>query len=243
MQSRNFHDRLVHELGRRIGAGTHPPGSTLPVEKDLAAEHGVSRVVVREAVKALAAKGMVVVRPRTGTRIRPRESWNLLDPQVIGWRAAPPGPGCRRDGAFIADLMELRRIVEPPAVRLAAARARPDDLLAIRTAFTGMQAAVGGHGDYVTADLAFHGAIVAAAHNQFLRQLSPALSEILTTSFRLSSRDQSRGAASLSLHEDVLRGIETREGDAAVAAIERLIVLAGAYLEDELAPDMLAPEM
>ena len=176
-QPRSFHDRLVEELGRQIGAGVYGPGASLPVEAALGEEFGVSRVVVREAVKALAAKGLVEVRRRTGTRVQSRERWNLLDAQVIRWRASYVSGQPSQDGQFIADLMELRRIVEPPAVRLAAIRARAADLDAIRSAFDAMRKAIEQQGDYVTPDLAFHGAILSACHNQLVPQLYGALAE------------------------------------------------------------------
>jgi len=233
MAQRNFHALVVDSLGRQIGCGIYGPGASIPVEASLGEEFGVSRVVVREAVKVLAAKGMVKVRPRTGTRVQPREQWNLLDPQVIRWRAGYSAASTGRDAAFIADLMELRRIVEPPAVRLAAVRAQPSDLEAMRAAFAGMQDAVARHGDYVTSDLAFHGAILTACHNQFLLQLHGALSEVLKVSFSISSRDPLRQALSLQFHEDLLLGIERHDPDAASAAAERLIARAGADLASE----------
>src|ERR671923_2508698 len=78
---RSLHDRVVHAIGRRILGGDLRPGALLPAEPEL----GASRTVVREAVKVLAAKGLVEARPKTGTRVRPREAWNLLDPDVLAW--------------------------------------------------------------------------------------------------------------------------------------------------------------
>jgi DNA-binding FadR family transcriptional regulator len=83
---RGLHGRVIRELGLRIVGGALPPGSSLPNEDELGAELGVSRTVVREAVKVLLAKGLVEVRPRTGTRVRPRRSWHLLDPDVVAWQ-------------------------------------------------------------------------------------------------------------------------------------------------------------
>jgi GntR family transcriptional regulator, galactonate operon transcriptional repressor len=231
---RNFHDRVVEELGRQIGTGLYGPGASLPVEAALGEEFGVSRVVVREAVKVLSAKGMVEVRPRTGTRVQSRERWNLLDLQVIRWRAGLFSADASQDERFIMDLMELRCIVEPPAVRLAAVRALPADLQAMRAAFAGMQDAVARQGDYVTPDLAFHGAILSACHNQFVVQLHGVLSEILKISFSISSRNPLRPALSLQLHEDLLEGIERHDPDAAATAADRLIARAGEDLAREL---------
>jgi DNA-binding transcriptional MocR family regulator len=89
------HGRIVHAIGRSIVNGDIRPGDQLPN----AATVRASRGVVREAVKVLAAKGLVVSRPRTGTRVRPPESWNLLDPDVLAWQQ----DGLPR-GVFLAKL-------------------------------------------------------------------------------------------------------------------------------------------
>ncbi len=231
MRRRNYHDRVVEELGRQIGSGLYAPGTSVPIEKELAERFGVSRVVVREAIKVLAAKGMIVVRPRTGTRVLPRDAWNLLDPQIMSWRASQLSAAGTVGRKLVDDLMELRRIVEPPAARLAAQRADAADLSRMRAAFLGMQEAAAGRGDYVAADLAFHGAILTACHNQFLHQLRGALSEVLKTSFSISQWEPDSRAASLGLHEDILLSIERRDAGAAEDAVERLIVMAGKRIE------------
>src|SRR6266480_6010336 len=79
---RSLHDRVVHAIGRKILGGELPPGALLPAEPEL----GASRTVLREAIKVLAAKGLVEARPKTGTRVRPRDAWNLLDPDVLAWQ-------------------------------------------------------------------------------------------------------------------------------------------------------------
>ena len=83
---RGLHGRVIRELGLRIVGGSLRPGGSLPNEDGLGTELGGSGTVVREAVKALLAKGLVEVRPRTGTRVRPRRSWHLLDPDVMAWQ-------------------------------------------------------------------------------------------------------------------------------------------------------------
>ena len=85
--SAGLHGRVVHDIGARIVTGQIPPGDTLPSEGELAETYGASRSAIREAVKVLAAKGLVEPRRRSGTRVRPRESWNLLDPDILGWHS------------------------------------------------------------------------------------------------------------------------------------------------------------
>lgn len=119
MDFRTLHQRVADELGRRIVGGAWGPGDPLPVEDVLAAEIGVSRGVLREAVKSLVAKGMLRVRPRTGTRVLAPEHWNHLDRDVLRWKQAGDAT------ALLRDTGELRRIIEPEAARLAAGRAGP----------------------------------------------------------------------------------------------------------------------
>src|SRR5256885_11128886 len=122
----SLHGRIVHAIGRRIVTGNLQPGALLPAEPEL----GASRTVQREAIKVLAAKGLVESRPKTGTRVRPRQSWNLLDPDVLAWQreGAPPA-------AFLRKLTEVRGVVEPAAAELAGERASRRELAAIEQAY------------------------------------------------------------------------------------------------------------
>jgi DNA-binding FadR family transcriptional regulator len=216
---RTFHEEILDRLGQQICAGRYKPGDVLPAEPILGEQFQVSRIVVREAVKSLVAKGILEVRRKTGTIVLPREQWHLFDPDVIGWYAR----GRAFDQRFIADLMELRRIIEPAAARLAAERASEDDRKAVRVAFARMAASTGAPENYVPADLAFHNAILTASHNQFLWQMSSALSIILRTSFLIAVRVPGGPQGSLAMHEDLCLGIERGEPDAAEAAVRKLI--------------------
>ena len=118
-----FHALVVAQLGRDIGTGRYPPGALLPSEPELGVRFGYSRIVIREAIKSLVAKGMLQVGRRVGTLVRDTAHWNLFDPDVIAWRAA----SADFDTTMARDLTELRRIVEPAAVRLAAERASADE--------------------------------------------------------------------------------------------------------------------
>lgn len=168
-------------------------------------------------MKVLAAKGLVVIRPKTGTHVLARAHWNLFDPRVLQWytRAA-------FDEKFIADLLELRRTIEPAAARLAAARATEAQIEAMRVAYLGMEEA-GSQEDYISADLAFHGAMLNACGNQFIVQLQGTLSEVLKTSFKASSSPSEQAERALPLHRALLTAIEQRDPDGAQLAVENLI--------------------
>mgnify|MGYP000645032842 FL=1 len=114
-----FQEQVLEQIGRDICSGRYRPGQVLPSEPELCQRFGYSRIVIREAIKSLAAKGMLEVSRRIGTLVLEHSRWNLFDPQIIVWRAE-----CAEiDSVMARDLMELRRIVEPAAARLAALRA------------------------------------------------------------------------------------------------------------------------
>ena len=226
-----FHEQVVHQLGRDMGAGLYPPGALLPSEPELCERFGYSRIVIREAIKSLVAKGMLEVSRRVGTLVRDMSHWNLFDPDVITWRAASSD----FDTTMARDLMELRRIVEPAAVRLAAERASAEERRALRAAYMAMARAVAGKGDYVEADVAFHTTILLACGNQYLRQMQQAMSAMLEASFAIVAQKPGGPALSLPLHEAVCLGIERGDAAAAEAASITLIVSAEQDLRDLLA--------
>uniref|UniRef100_UPI00384D9B1E FadR/GntR family transcriptional regulator n=1 Tax=Streptomyces albicerus TaxID=2569859 RepID=UPI00384D9B1E len=116
---RTMHEWAVDELVRRIVSGEAAPGDALPVEEKLAAELGVSRGVLREAVKSVVGKGMPGIRPRTGTRVLPPAGWDYLDADVLRRRQE------YEPRRLLRETVELSRRVEPAAARPAAARRSP----------------------------------------------------------------------------------------------------------------------
>lgn len=214
---RNFHHQIVDAVGASIVAGRYAEGTQLPTEPQLAETYGASRLIIREAMKSLAAKGLVSIRPRTGTHVLPRAEWNLFDPAVLGWQSeAPPDP------QLIADLMELRQTIEPLAARLAASRAQPQQVAEIGEAFQAMAQAQN-RASYIEADLRFHGAVVRSCGNQFIMQLETALSAVWKTSFQASSDAWGPDAQALALHQSLLHSIEAHDPQGAEAAVLALI--------------------
>jgi DNA-binding FadR family transcriptional regulator len=227
MTIKNIHGHTLAHLGEAIISGRYPPGATLPPEPTLCEELGVSRTVVREAVKSLVAKGLLVTGPKVGTRVLPAEQWNWFDPDVVAWHTQI---GLSRD--FLRDLQELRRIVEPAGVRLAADRATAQDIGEIEAAYAGMRDAIENGGDYVLHDLRFHQGLLRACHNRMLVQMSKALEPLLRTSFEISTTRLDGPAQSLPLHRAVLDAIIRRKPDAAEKAA--LALIDGAHDDIEL---------
>jgi DNA-binding FadR family transcriptional regulator len=213
-----FHDNAVETIAGWILSARFAAGATLPVEQAIGEELGASRTTVREALKTLAAKGLVRVGPRTGTRVQPSDAWNLFDPQVVAWRLeAPLTPD------LIDDLVEMRLLIEPEAAALAAGRAGAVDIAAIREAYESMVRATEGEGSYIQADLDFHQAILRAAHNQFLSQLSSVVGAVLRLSFELSVTSMDSAKASLPDHAALLRAIGMADSGAARDCLVRII--------------------
>jgi len=211
---RTLHAQVAREVGLQILEGKLPPGAVLPNEADFGMQLGVSRTALREAVKVLAAKGLVEVRRKTGTRVRHQHDWNALDPDVLNWLFSGKG-----FAVGIPDLLELRLIIEPAGARLAAERATAENLAAIEIALKGMETAVEDSASSVESDLQFHLAILEATHNTFMRPFGALIQEALRASFKLTNRDRSAFEKSLRRHRDVFEAIRSRDTDAAEAAM------------------------
>jgi len=220
----NILGHTLDQLGEAIVSGRYAPGSAIPPEPLLGEAFGVSRTVVREAIKSLVAKGLVVTGPKVGTRVLPAEQWNWFDQSVVRWHTRV---GLSHE--FLRDLQELRRVVEPAAVRLAAERATAEDLADIEAAFAGMKHAIEQGGDYVTHDLRFHQGLLRACHNRMLVQMSKALGALLRTSFELSTAKPDGPAQSLPLHRAVLDAVIAHDADGAERAA--LVLIDGAYTD------------
>ena len=213
-----LHGQIVHAIGRQILTGKIRPGDLLPAQPGLPA----SRTVLREAIKVLTAKGLVESRQKTGTRVRPRHAWHLLDPDVMAWQQDGP-----LRAQFLQKLTEVRLIVEPAAAERAAQRASGADLQTIDEAYRDMEHALGGDAfDYEAfdrADQRFHQAIVRACGNDLLERMSHVVVSALLVSFRATSRLPGRAKASLPQHRAILEAIRDRHAQRAGQAMRRLV--------------------
>ncbi|WP_225008106.1 FadR/GntR family transcriptional regulator [Novosphingobium percolationis] len=221
---RRLHGALAHKLGTAILSGQYVPGDVLPGEVAFAEELKVSRSAYREAIQVLTAKGLVASRPKAGTRVLPRERWNLLDPEVLAWAFAG-----EPDVAFVRDLFELRSIIEPAAARLAAQRRSKDDVRVMRDALAAMRRHTLTTEAGRAADRDFHDAILRATGNQAMVVLSASIGAAVhwTTQFKQRSRELPRNP--IPDHARVFDAISAGDADAAAEAMGVLVDLA---LED-----------
>ena len=217
----SIHEQIVRHIGLSILRNELEPGQVLPSEPEMCIQLAVSRPILREAIKVLAAKGLVESRRKTGTRVCPREAWNLLDPEVLAWQCeADP------DENFLRNLCEIRIGIEPLAARLAAQRATPEQLVSLEAWYRRMQRSLSNNEAFITADLQFHALILAAAHNELLKHMSNTVSAALRTSRIFTTQLPGASEAAMPLHLAVVEAIQARNASAAQAAMEHLVVAA-----------------
>lgn len=221
---RGLHGQIVEQLGVRIVGGNYPPGAPL-FSEHLEREFDVSKTVVREALKVLAAKGLVESRQKRGTVVLPRGSWNLLDGDVLRWQG-----GETPDFTFLEQLAEVREIVEPPAARLAAQRRTQEDLDTMRTALDDMAAAEDPDA-MVAADVRFHRALLDAAHNELLSRMEVILAAGLQVRDRFVHHSE-HGADPMPAHQALYAAIRDGDAEQAAAMVQALLAQAAADLAE-----------
>lgn len=220
---RGLQGRVIETIGADIVRGRFAPGTLLPKEADLVAEYQVSRTSVREAMKVLAAKGLIEIRRKIGTRVRPRDLWNMFDSDVLAWH--------HRQGlgeAVLRDLIELRQIIEPPAARLAAGRASMGDLRVIEHALAHMAENVRDPENYAASDVSFHMAVLAASHNALLQRFGHLVADFLLMSFSIQQQAVSGEvpdfSADAARHREVYQAINRGEPEVASRAMLEVIL-------------------
>lgn len=217
MRRRNLHKDVVEELGRKIVAGEFGQTGILPTELHLAADLGVSRNVLREAIKVLAAKGLLEVRPKTGTRVRPESDWNLLDREVLTWQAFS---ALKLPHSF--NLAEFRLIVGPKAAFLAAKRAKPEDVDLIDRICTELEACVGHIERVPDVDITFHRSIHHASHNAILNNIGSLTASLMQIQIQLTTQEPGSFERGLPLHRELTEAIRRHDAAAAEDAARRL---------------------
>lgn len=214
--------QICREIGRRIVAGSPPAGELVSDETTFAERFGVSKSVIREAIKLLVAKGMVEVKRGSGTRVRDRSNWMLFDDDVLAWhQSAKPSPD------FLRQLMDIRLVIEPKAACWAASVGTPESHAAIEAAQQRMEQEKRAVEDFVMADAFFHRAILHAAGNEFLRSMEGVIFSALLTSIRLTNNDPRKNEDSIPFHREVCDAILAR--DAALAEQKMSTLLTDAH--------------
>lgn len=166
----SLHSRVTRALALQvIGAERNSQLISFPNEGELCKQLGVSRSILREAVKVLENKGMVQVRPRSGTKARARVDWNQLDPDILNWQSE-----LKPDPRFLRDLCEVRLAIEPIAAGFAALRASQEEIAFIRECLERRLQILAAQDleGAIDAELQYHTAVVSASHNPLFQQLN-----------------------------------------------------------------------
>lgn len=224
--SLNLTRTIVDQLGKAIVTQQYKVGNPLPFEANLCETFGASRPIVREAVKMLTAKGLLIAKQRKGTLVQPESEWSLLDPDVLRWMM---------ERAFSIELLieftEMRMAIEPRAAALAAQSASGSQRRAIITAIERMFAAERGDDDALESDIAFHVAVLQASNNRFLQQFTDLADATLRFSIRRTNEYRGVSRASAADHKLVLDAI--LQGEPAKASQQMFDLIQGA-LDDTL---------
>jgi DNA-binding FadR family transcriptional regulator len=200
-------DQVADALLDRIIAGDLPPGAVVPGEIDLSAEHQVSRMTVREAIKTLAAQRILRVERGRGTFVNPVSRWASLDAVIRAVSAA------QDDAAAAVQLIELRRFLETGACELAAGRLSAEELAGLAGDADAMEDAHRARdvAAFVTADLRFHERILQASGNVFVAVLFEPLHRVLTERRAQTSRVPQIQAHAIAEHRKIVTALASAD--------------------------------
>jgi DNA-binding FadR family transcriptional regulator len=215
----------MDDLGLAVLRGEFQPGQSLPSEARLCEMLGVSRTATREAIRGMVAKGLVQTRPKTGTRVRAREHWNHLDPDVLRWQLEVTDTD-----SYLRKMFQLRLATEPAAAAIAAAAADENDRKRLMEAFQKMVSAGSDNELWVAADLAFHREIYLSTHNEFFWPIGQLFSFALREMFEIAALGSHRPRAVIE-HKDLMTAIVEGKPDLAETAARILLRNAAADID------------
>jgi DNA-binding FadR family transcriptional regulator len=215
---KSLYNKVAHDLGQRIVRGDYRPGTLLPNEAECGQIYKVSRTAVREAVKMLSAKGLIQSRPKIGSRVEPRTSWNLLDRDVLGWYCATVD-----FQKFAHDVQLIRFMIEPEAAALSAMNRSPAQMAEIDAAYRAMAEGVDDEAAWNAADVRFHLAVLNASGNEFIPPFGRVIESLLANLFSVTVGYLRNRLKVLPLHEAILEAIKAKKPEAARRAVRRLL--------------------
>jgi DNA-binding FadR family transcriptional regulator len=220
-KSLRIHGSIAWDLGKAIISGRYLPGELLDGEIVASERLKVSRTAYREAVRILAAKGLVQPRPKVGTVVSPQEQWHWLDPDVLSWifQSEPPED-------LLASLYDLRQIIDPAAAALASLRRNAADLEAMSSALKGMELYTLADERGQQADQDFHSTLLRASGNVFLASLVNGIGAAVRWTTIFKQRKSPLPRNPLPEHQRVHRAIAAADPKAAQSAMEELVTFA-----------------
>ncbi len=204
--------QVVDEVGGWILTGRNQPGDVLPSEQALSDQFGVSKTVIREAMKILASKGLVTIRQGIGTTVRPREQWHPFDPLILRYQ---------QQGTTFVDLLQARHILEPEVAALACGRSSDAEFLDQLFAYVEKGGQVTTVEDHVHYDLAFHQALANATGNQMLVIMMNSIGQFLRASREALFQVPGALGRSVDFHREIYGAVARNDPDAARDAMRR----------------------
>ncbi len=171
-----LYEQVALQIQQLILAEGWPVGSRIPNERDLGEQFGVSRTVIREALKALSERGLVAIKPGRGTFVADLGAGALKEPMRLFFQ---------RHNVSYEDLVEARRVLEIEIAGLAAQRTRPEQIEGLRAAIAEMDARREDPEGYSKADQAFHVMLARATQNQMFLVLMESIAGLLHESRKL----------------------------------------------------------
>ncbi|ALS99752.1 FadR/GntR family transcriptional regulator [Lacimicrobium alkaliphilum] len=230
IENLNLSQRVTNELGRAIVSGEYTIESGLPTEAKLCDEYGISRTAIREAVKMLAAKGLISSRPRQGIRVEEPSNWNLYDTSVLKWLLSS-SPSLH----VLREFLQMRLAIEPQAAALAAEFGKDEDIDQIEYALNDMKtAAEDPQASMHDADLRFHTSILYASGNRFFFQLREFISTALDVSIQHTTPAKGNDMSVAEDHGKIYTAIRNRQPERAKNMMTYLIDEAMSFIEQEI---------
>ncbi|HEY4467481.1 MAG TPA: FadR/GntR family transcriptional regulator [Klebsiella sp.] len=208
---------LAEKLAQKILTGEYQPESILPGEMELGEQFGVSRTAVREAVKILAAKGMLLPRPRIGTRVMPRSSWNFLDKELLAWWLTEDN-----FSEVVSHFLVMRESLEPQACFLAAMTGTPEQKAQLNALMEEMVELKRNfqRERWIEVDMAWHKHIYEMSGNPFLTSFASLFHSAYHTYFTSITQNE---VVKLELHQAIVDAILENDGTRALSACQTLL--------------------
>jgi GntR family transcriptional regulator, sialic acid-inducible nan operon repressor len=227
-------DAVVARIESRISAGELADGGFLPAERELMAEYGISRTVVREAVARLASRGLIEARHRFRPIVR-RPGYDAALSAVGGVVSH-----LLSQVGGVKNLYDTRVFLEAALVRNAALHARKDDIAALRTALNANEKAIPDSERFYTTDVAFHAVLYEIPRNPVFPSVHRAFTSWLAPHWERMLRSPERNRINYLSHREILEGIVERDPDSAERALQNHLGAAWEYVRGtfaEVAPD------
>jgi len=212
---------ITAAIALEICSERYPSGSALPRENDLCEQYGVSRTVIRESLKILESKGLVLGKPRVGTVVCDKDDWNILDQDVLEWM----GPHIN-DFDLLGCILEARRTIEPAAAELAAERATAQEIADLDGAWRQMRDSSRNPERFTDADVLFHTVLLNASHNQVFRRLSSAIHAALKYALHASNIAVESRDEAIILHGELVEALRLRDRARARTSVNKMLDLA-----------------